>query len=236
MGHIRGEDQPWPDRPGPDEPGPCAPGGAAAAGSEPGEREGPGGWQEPAASAGAACLRGVAHSLLVVAAVVVVGLGGAWGLREASRGAAGACLWGDAAAPGCDLPGMDERPGEAPRQRWLVDGFNVLHVAILQGRSRGAWWRGEGRRQLLERAGRFAEPDAEVWVVFDGPRAPADAPEGRPRVVFAPSADAWLLREVGAAPEPGRLTVVTADRSLADRARHRGAQVVSPREFLERCG
>jgi hypothetical protein len=39
------------------------------------------------------------------------------------------------------------------------------------------------------------------------------------------------LREAG----PERVPVVTADRQLAGRARHRGAEVVSPLRFLARC-
>jgi uncharacterized protein YaiI (UPF0178 family) len=55
-------------------------------------------------------------------------------------------------------------------------------------------------------------------------------------VVFAPSADDWILRELREASDPTAIVVVTADRQVADRARHRGARVVSPRAFLERCG
>jgi hypothetical protein len=75
-------------------------------------------------------------------------------------------------------------------------------------------------------------------VVFDGPRplpAPAEGEAaGAPRIAFAPSADEWLLRRVREA-GPGAVAVVTADRRLADRARARGAQVVSPQAFLARC-
>ena len=123
--------------------------------------------------------------------------------------------------------------------RWLVDGFNVLHTAVLHGRERGAWWKREARALLLDRVRGFA--GAELWIVFDGDRPPdpdgADPspPSGEPRVVFAPSADDWLLREIRLAADPGAVTVVTADRKLADRARHRGARIVSPRAFLARC-
>jgi len=82
-------------------------------------------------------------------------------------------------------------------------------------------------------------------VVFDGPSAgkvgsepPEPASEEgipRPRVVFAASADEWMLAALRAAPDPTRIAVVTADRQLADRARHRGARVVRPREFAARC-
>jgi len=119
---------------------------------------------------------------------------------------------------------------------WLVDGFNALHVALLRGRDRQAWWRAEERERLVSHVAGFEAGDAEVVVVFDGPRpqSPEGATEG-PRVVFAPSADEWLLRQIREAPEPARVVVVTADRQLADRARHRGAQIVAPGAFLERC-
>jgi predicted RNA-binding protein with PIN domain len=129
-------------------------------------------------------------------------------------------------------------PADEPRI-WLVDGFNLMHAAVLRGRDRREWWRAEARERVLALVRRLdAAPDAEVVVVFDGQR-PADEPEqpdARPQVVFAASADEWLIRAVRGAPDPGRIAVVTADRQLADRARHRGARVVGPRAFRERCG
>jgi hypothetical protein len=119
---------------------------------------------------------------------------------------------------------------------WLVDGFNVLHAGILRGRERGQWWREAGRARLLELARSFDDPEAEVWIVFDGPReAPATPQVPRLRVVFAPSADEWLLRRLRSAPDPTQLGVVTGDRRLAIRSRRRGARVIMPREFLDRC-
>jgi len=121
--------------------------------------------------------------------------------------------------------------------RWLVDGFNVLHAGVLRGNDRRGWWREEMRARLLERVAAFEDGAAELWVVFDGhgPGADAEIASLRPRVVFAPSADDWLLAAVREAADPASIVVVTADRQLADRARHRGAQVVSPRAFLARC-
>ena len=119
---------------------------------------------------------------------------------------------------------------------WLVDGFNVLHAGVLRGRERGQWWGEAGRSRLLELARSFDDPEAEVWIVFDGPRAAATTPSlPRLRVVFAPSADEWLLRQLGSARDPSKLGVVTGDRRLAIRSRRRGAQVIMPREFLDRC-
>jgi predicted RNA-binding protein with PIN domain len=118
---------------------------------------------------------------------------------------------------------------------WLVDGFNVLCAGLLGGRDRSAFWTEAARREVLERAAQFDDPDARIVVVFDGPR-PAEAPDDAsgPETVFAPSADAWILSALGASgADP--VTVVTADRRLAGRARHRGAEVIAPRVFLARC-
>jgi predicted RNA-binding protein with PIN domain len=133
---------------------------------------------------------------------------------------------------------MDGAPDStAEPETWLVDGFNALHVAVLRGRDRHAWWRGEERERLLAQVASFEAGEAEVVVVFDGPRPLLSGrPDGAgPRVVFAPSADDWLLRRIKEAAAPDRVALVTADRQLADRARHRGARVVSPRDFLDRC-
>jgi len=119
---------------------------------------------------------------------------------------------------------------------WLVDGFNVLHAAVLKGRDRREWWRGAARARVLDLAGGLPDADAEIVVVFDG-EDPDETPELPPRVrqVFAPSADDWLVRRVKQTPRGAPVTVVTADRQLADRARHHGAEIVSPRSFAARC-
>lgn len=119
---------------------------------------------------------------------------------------------------------------------WLVDGFNLLHAAVLRaGDSREGWWKGQNRDRVVELARAFDDAGAEVVIVFDGSEEPTIPVEGGPRVVFAESADEWLLAEVRATPEPGRIAVVTADRRLRDRLRDRGAQVVSPSAFAARC-
>ena len=78
-------------------------------------------------------------------------------------------------------------------------------------------------------------PAVEIWVVFDGDSGAGIASEGRVRAVFTPSADAWLVEQVKAREANAPVAVVTADRRVADRARHRGAQVVTPRALLGRC-
>ena len=120
---------------------------------------------------------------------------------------------------------------------WLIDGYNVLH-ASLGGQDRSEWWTAARRHELLARLRSFERPDRELWVVFDGPRpAPTDsqAEPSQLRLVFAPSADEWIRRTLREAPDPSVVAVVTGDRPVRDRARHRGAQVVAPRALLACC-
>lgn len=143
------------------------------------------------------------------------------------------------------MSATSDPPASAP-VIWLVDGYNVLHAAILRGRDRALWWTEPRRRQLLEAASRFDDDSADIWVVFDGEGESArgesardetevPAVPERTRCVFAPSADDWLVDRVRRSEDPSQLAVVTADRQVAGRAAHRGAQVVSPRTFLARC-
>src|SRR5262245_9309222 len=164
-------------------------------------------------------LAGVAQTSGVIGGVVAFGL--SWA----------ACGAGWRGTASYTPPPMEQKV------RWLVDGFNVLHAGVLRGNDRRGWWREEVRARLLERVAAFEDDGAELWVVFDGPGpgAAAEVASLRPRVAFAPSADDWLLEAVREAEDPARVVIVTADRQLADRARHRGAKVVSPRAFLARC-
>jgi predicted RNA-binding protein with PIN domain len=174
---------------------------------------------------------GVRETVLVL--VAIVGFGLAWADPSPSR---------DAAVPppypvrAMTDPTADES-ARAP-STWLVDGYNVLHAGILGGRDRQEWWTEPRRRELLDRVSLFDDPCTDLWVVFDGPRAPDDPAaesDARLHAVFADSADAWMLARVRAAEDPASIAVVTADRAVASRARHRGAHVVSPRLFLARC-
>ncbi len=173
--------------------------------------------------------RGVLETIAVVLAFLGFGLGVAERERAMARGG----LYPDRVV---ESPG--DNPDAACRgPTLLVDGFNVLHAGILGGRDRSEWWTSERRRELLARARHFDDPNAEIWVVFDGsrPAAAADEMSERVRTIFAPSADEWLVTRVRASPDPSQLVVVTADRKLAGRTRHHGARVASPNEFLDRC-
>jgi len=168
-----------------------------------------------------------AGAVAIVALFVGVGLGGA-------RLASGAYPGGAMSEPHGETPLVHEA---APITRlWLVDGFNVLHAAVLKGRDRKGWWRGPARARVLDLAGGLPDPGVEILVVFDGDD-PDDEPDLPPRVrqIFAPSADDWLVRRVKTAAPGVPVIVVTADRALAARARHHGAEIVSPREFAARC-
>ena len=151
------------------------------------------------------------------------------------------------------------------RSLWLIDGYNVLRVSLQNGREghdTRSWWTEERRRTLLELAARLPEPQAEVWVVFDGqhltePRVkgishkqdellPRRAGPESVGCVFAPSADVWILQALKArrarrnaqAAKPGctlRALVVTADRPLASRSRQLGAEIITTGSFVERC-
>jgi hypothetical protein len=179
-------------------------------------------------------LREGAEALLTMGLFVLFALGWA---AVAGRAAEGRSVYSDGAM--ARLP--SSRDPSPPRPSvWLVDGFNVLHVAVLHGPERGEWWKESTRARLVELARCFREHDTELWIVFDGSRPLVEAGGENPdapvvRVVFAPSADEWLLARLRTSREPERMALVTADRKLASRARQRGAQVIAPHAFLALC-
>ncbi len=118
---------------------------------------------------------------------------------------------------------------------YLVDGYNVLHAVVLAGKDRSEWHGPRNRAQVVELAGRLRE--GEAWVVFDGSVVPEELgrqPE-RVTVSFAPSADDFILERCVALRGDREIVVVSADRSLLDRARHRGAARLSPWQFAGLC-
>lgn len=136
--------------------------------------------------------------------------------------------------------GLEAGAGAPAPRLWLIDGYNVLHAGVLRGRDRRGWWTASVQSQLVAIADTFEDPAAQIIVVFDAakpeaPRAAEPPPPSRVRLVYAPSADDWLVRHVRTSQEPERIAVVTADRQVQGRARHGGASVVSPLSFLARC-
>ncbi len=94
------------------------------------------------------------------------------------------------------------------------------------------------RERLVTLARHFPDPNAEIWLVFDGSRAPENPERGeqpRVRLHFAPSADDWIVERVRGEEDASKIAVVSGDRRLGGRSRHHGAAVVSPRQFLDHC-
>lgn len=140
-------------------------------------------------------------------------------------------------------PWIEAEVSACPGRSILVDGFNVLHAAILRGRRGRDWWSAETREPLLERVTTWPESADAVWVVFDGAESSWVVRLGERRgaeptvhVVFARSADDWIVRRARRAPDPGRMVVVSADREVTGRARSAGCEILPPRAFVARCG
>ncbi len=140
----------------------------------------------------------------------------------------------------------------AKRGVWLVDGYNVLHSVLLGGQARSGdkEWGRANRDRLIERIRGFEalglgpasnsplleNGPCSAFVVFDGNQPTSEEDQEAPlRIIFAPSADDWIVRQVRHASQPSDLVVVSADRQLTERCRHAGARVVSPRDFMARC-
>lgn len=112
-------------------------------------------------------------------------------------------------------------------ERW-VDGFNLMHrfadcVDLLATDPEAA------RRRFLGLLAPLVYASGERWtVVFDGPRAGRARAPGPIEVVYAPSADAWLVAALEKHPRPARVTIVTDDeKDIGRRARALGAAVLS---------
>jgi hypothetical protein len=120
---------------------------------------------------------------------------------------------------------------------YLIDGFNFLHAVVLKGRDRSRWWSLENQQAVREWVALRPVTSARTCIVFDQ-REPSDAspaapgaPLAGPEVRHAPDADAYILaccEELRGACE---VVVVSADRSLVDRAKRRGARALSPWAF-----
>ncbi len=117
---------------------------------------------------------------------------------------------------------------------YLVDGNNLAHVLGLA--SGGV----ADREACATLVGRFCRSQgAQATIVFDGP-APAGSAATRSgsrlRVIFGEgkSADEILLRFLAASKTPRDFTLVTSDKSLGDKARHRGASLERAHEFAQR--
>jgi predicted RNA-binding protein with PIN domain len=117
---------------------------------------------------------------------------------------------------------------------YLVDGNNLAHVL---GLSRQGLADREATTLLV---GRFCRSQgAQAALVFDGP-APSGAPRSRQlhrmKVEFSESrpADELILKQLDDSKTPKDFTVVTSDKSLGDKARHRGATVEKAHVFARK--
>lgn len=133
---------------------------------------------------------------------------------------------------------------------YLIDGYNFLHAVVLKGRDRAHWWSVENQRAVQDWVAGRPLIDARTCIVFDQrsagapggvPAADAADPEAsaasaavtdaEPQVCFAPDADAFILARCAALEGTCTVVVVSADRSLVDRAKQRGARSLSPWKF-----
>ncbi len=117
---------------------------------------------------------------------------------------------------------------------YLIDGNNLAHAL---GLSIGGLADREACTLLV--ASFCRSQGAHATVVFDGPAplgAKAATQTHRVRILFSGgrSADEVILRLVGDSLTPRDFTVITSDKSLGDRARHRGASVERAHEFSRR--
>jgi hypothetical protein len=115
----------------------------------------------------------------------------------------------------------------------LIDGYNFLHAVVLKGRDRSRWWSVENQQAVRDWVALRPMPGARTWIVFDQ-REPGEVEavsNDSLEVRHAPDADAYILDCCEALAGSAEVVVVSADRSLVDRARHRGARALSPWEF-----
>jgi predicted RNA-binding protein with PIN domain len=117
---------------------------------------------------------------------------------------------------------------------WYFDGYNVLHAVLLGHERDVSWWHRDYQQRVVARVEEWMRspelPTAAVTVVFDAHRLLSDSERVHSsslNVVYAPNADDWLINtcELGGENNP---CFVTADRSLSDKLKARGARIVKP--------
>jgi hypothetical protein len=121
---------------------------------------------------------------------------------------------------------------------YLIDAYNFLHAVVLKGRERANWWSGENQARVVNTVAALGvgREAFEAWVVFDrrGTEADAGAPVGAAagiEIHSAPDADDYIVARCAELSGQRDLWVVSADRSLGDRARRHGARRLSPWAF-----
>jgi len=116
---------------------------------------------------------------------------------------------------------------------YFLDGNNLIGHA--RGASRPS---DEDRRSLVaEVADRLRQTRATAVLFFDGPGVKRSSLGSLSvRECGAGGADEAILHEIGRSSAPREITLVTADRELARRARDSGAKTFSPADFWSRFG
>jgi len=122
---------------------------------------------------------------------------------------------------------------------YLVDAYNFLHAVVLKGRDRANWWSSENQGRVVEAVAALGagREEFEAWVVFDRRGATPDLAPGpisaRPAIEVhsAPDADDYIVARCAELSGRRQLWVVSADRSLGDRALRHGARRLSPWAF-----
>lgn len=116
---------------------------------------------------------------------------------------------------------------------YFLDGNNLI------GRARGRARPGTEDRDALvaELCDRLRRTRARIVLFFDGGvGGPSSLGSLTIRASGPGSADDRILEEIARARAPAEITVVTADRDLARRARDAGARTISPDDFWKRFG
>lgn len=127
------------------------------------------------------------------------------------------------------------------RPLYLIDAYNFLHAVVLKGRERANWWSCENQARVVSAVAALAvgREAFEAWVVFDRRgEADAGASGGAPvgvapgiEVHSAADADDYIVARCAELSGVRELWVVSADRSLGDRALRHGARRLSPWAF-----
>jgi predicted RNA-binding protein with PIN domain len=116
---------------------------------------------------------------------------------------------------------------------YFLDGNNLIGIARKTGRPTE-----EDRAALVaEIAERLRRTRFRAVIFFDGTGQRGSSLGNLSiRAGRGESADDRIVREIEKAGTPKEITVVTADRALAGRARSLGAKAMGPEEFWNRVG
>ena len=117
---------------------------------------------------------------------------------------------------------------------YLIDGNNLAHALGLANHGLA------DRHSCARTVAGFCQANgARATIIFDGPNragSPDPAPTSRLKIAFSHqrSADEVILRMLSDSKAPRDMTVVTSDKSLGDKARHKGATIERAHEFARR--